>query len=515
MNQGAGQPQLLLHAPGKLTSPPFAEGRQPCEAQQPFDALFALRPGHAEHISEEVQVFINGQVTVQAENLRHIADAVLDLFGISAGIVAVNGSRTGVGVEDGSQQAQRGRFTRTVRPHQSEHLTTFDREGEIINRNRTTKGTVQVVCLDDRFGVSVLSHGSGQRQSDSSMVAGSGGVFQCLPRCSVQWVLRYNRGMRKHLPIILIALFGLLLASCVADITPPPYQTDAPPSPSANPAPAQSGSQTDSAAETSPTMTPEPASTEVACTETAGRVETGVLTSLSAGEVRYRVYLPPCYDFHDARYPLLIMLHGMGVGMDDTQWDSIGLDEAMDAGIVAGTLPPMIVLMPNGNDMQYDYDPGPLPAVIVNEFLPLMAGSYCATTDPAYRAIGGLSRGGYWAYATAFLNPGQFGQVGGHSGFFYEGDYPQANPNSLAVSAPGIEGLAMYLDYAADDTLTNTRVPEFNDRLRTRGLAPTFVINPSGGHTEAYWSEHVAEYLAWYGAKWSLDTTTYPACTGG
>ncbi len=336
-----------------------------------------------------------------------------------------------------------------------------------------------------------------------------------MPRSPIPPILRYNRGMKKSIPITLVVLFMMTLAGCVADATPPPYQTDAPPVPTATRAPTESGSPVEPGTEVLPSATPEPAHTEIACAEAAGRVETGVLTSASAGEVRYRVYLPPCYDVINVRYPLLVMLHGMGVGMDNTQWDSIGLDEAMDAGIAAGTVPPMIVLMPNGNDMQYDYDPGPLPSVIVDEFLPLMAGSYCASTDPAYRAVGGLSRGGYWAYATAFLHPAQVGRVGAHSGFFYEGDYPQANPSALAVSAPGIEGLAMYLDYAADDTLTNTRVPEFNDLLRMRGLAPTFVLNPSGGHSEAYWSAHVAEYLAWYGAGWSTDATASPACTGG
>ncbi|MCC6905575.1 MAG: hypothetical protein IT326_06995 [Anaerolineae bacterium] len=266
-----------------------------------------------------------------------------------------------------------------------------------------------------------------------------------------------------------------------------------------------------------PTETPvpsvAPAADPVTCSETSGTVVEAVLQSaLTGGEVRYRVYLPPCYATSGLRYPVVVMLHGLGAGMDDTQWHRMGLDVAATEGFVAGSLPPMIIVMPNGNDAQYDYDPGPFPRVIVEDLLPQIEASTCTWNTPTTRAIGGLSRGGYWAYAIAFLNPGLFGRAGAHSGFFYEGDYPQANPYDMARTVTGIDGLVMYLDYGANDNLVNTSVEAFAGRLRGRGLAPELVVNPSGTHNEEYWAAHTADYLEFYARDWPRDLAAFPRC---
>src|SRR5215471_14248873 len=61
-------------------------------------------------------------------------------------------------------------------------------------------------------------------------------------------------------------------------------------------------------------------------------------------EVGYLVYLPPDYETAGRRYPVIYNLHGAGGN------ELHGMEEAriLDEGIAAGTLPPMIMAMPNG-----------------------------------------------------------------------------------------------------------------------------------------------------------------------
>jgi enterochelin esterase-like enzyme len=240
------------------------------------------------------------------------------------------------------------------------------------------------------------------------------------------------------------------------------------------------------------------------------------VSQIAGGELRYRVYLPPCYAVTGRRYPTVFMLHGLGEGMDDTQWQRMGLTAAADQGYTQGVLPPMIIVMPNGNDADHGSfrGPSPYPDVIVQELIPLVESLYCVWDVPAGRAIGGLSRGGFWAYWIALTYPELFGKVGGHSPYFFPPDSPtEKNPNNIVDTAPGIEHLMMYFDHGPDDyPAVLVGVQEFVARLAQRGITSQYVIYPSGGHTESYWAAHVGDYLTYYGAGWPLDAESLPSC---
>ena len=257
-----------------------------------------------------------------------------------------------------------------------------------------------------------------------------------------------------------------------------------------------------------------PTAIPAACGETEGQVIVDTFFSQNAGnEVRYRVYLPPCYEQTGRQYPVLYMLHGLGFEMDDRHWERLGLTEAADAGFVTGTLPPMIIVMPNGIDAQHDWDTGPYPEVIVQELVPLIESQYCTWNTRETRAIGGLSRGGYWAYWVAMRNTDLFARVGGHSAFFYDADrLADKNPNNLVDSVGGLETLTMYFDHGINDNLVNDSVADFVQRLQVRGLTPEYVINPTGTHADAYWADHTTDYLAFYSADWLRDASFYPTC---
>lgn len=262
------------------------------------------------------------------------------------------------------------------------------------------------------------------------------------------------------------------------------------------------------------TFTPTSTPTVEPCDETEGQIVDQTLSSAAAlHEVHYRVYLPPCYSKSQRRYPVLYIFHGLGEGMDDSQWIRMGLTTAEDLGYARKSLPPMIIVMPNGNDANYSWDAGPFPAMIVDELIPTIESMFCTWNDPSRRAIGGLSRGGYWAFWIAFSHPELFSRVGGHSAFFYDADTPtDENPNNLVDKVRGIESLGLYLDHGADDHIVDVNLRDFVERLRKRGIEPEYVINPVGAHTEEYWSAHTADYLTFYADEWPREVTTYPSC---
>ena len=104
-----------------------------------------------------------------------------------------------------------------------------------------------------------------------------------------------------------------------------------------------------------PTDTPAPTATPFPCRTNSGQVvRVDTFPSVVAGgeNLRYRVYVPPCYQESGRRYPYLILLHGAASRED--QWENLGVTLAADQGFTLGVLPPMIIVLPYwgsiGND---------------------------------------------------------------------------------------------------------------------------------------------------------------------
>ena len=71
--------------------------------------------------------------------------------------------------------------------------------------------------------------------------------------------------------------------------------------------------------------------------------------------------------------------------------------------------------------------------------------------------------------------------------------------------------LRIYLDNSASD-YGSTGAQTLSDILTKRGIEHQHVVNQNGEHDMEYWSEHVGEYLAFYGATWPLDASALPSC---
>jgi enterochelin esterase-like enzyme len=249
------------------------------------------------------------------------------------------------------------------------------------------------------------------------------------------------------------------------------------------------------------------------CTETTGTVERqGYYSSIAATDMVYSVYLPQCYADSDAVYPVIYLMHGSN--SDDHHWLELGMEDILNEQISSGELPPMIVVMPFGNWIanENQFEAVSWENVFLLEMMPEAEQRYRIDSRQAARTIGGISRGGFWAFEIAFRHPELFSAVGGHSAFFARRHAPpEYNPLDLALNAEGVGSLRIWLDRGLDD-FAGPNLDLMHERLNERGLAHEYQVQP-GAHNNQYWSQHVLDYLRFYAANWQEGAIVEPSPT--
>ena len=113
----------------------------------------------------------------------------------------------------------------------------------------------------------------------------------------------------------------------------------------------------------------------------------------------FAIYLPPDYDTSQRSYPVLYLLHGGGD--DQTGWVQFGeVMHIADKAIADGTITTMIIVMPDAftdrlgfeNDIRGDRN---FEDYFFKEFMPYVEKTYRIKAEKRYRAISGLSMGGF------------------------------------------------------------------------------------------------------------------------
>jgi enterochelin esterase-like enzyme len=319
--------------------------------------------------------------------------------------------------------------------------------------------------------------------------------------------------------MIFAALCAITLIACDPLA---PFPTPTPQVISVTPEPTETLTETPTVAATEtptlpPTATETPTETPFPCLDDGGQfIAFEEFRSQIAGEnLIYRVYIPPCYVETQKRYPVVYLLHGLR--FNESQWNDIGVDAALEQGMRLGVLGPMILVMPDfgaiGTRDSFPPDRS-YESVFLEELMPAIERDFCTWNNRQYRGIGGISRGGFWAFSIAMRHPDLFGIVGGHSAAFEEDNAPPANnPLELALNSAFLTqaNLRMYLDNGAADP-AGTNLQLFSSRLSARGITHTYIINPTGDHSNEYWSAHVAEYLTFYGELFPRTTSELPSC---
>lgn len=133
--------------------------------------------------------------------------------------------------------------------------------------------------------------------------------------------------------------------------------------------------------------------------QNAGKVveQISIKSNILNKNVAYTIYLPPDYGTSERSYPVVYLLHGYTD--DNTGWLQFGeINRYADKAIADGIIPPMIIVMPNGDSSWYinSYDgKEKYEDFFIKEFMPSVEKNYRIKNQKRYRGIAGLSMGGY------------------------------------------------------------------------------------------------------------------------
>lgn len=228
------------------------------------------------------------------------------------------------------------------------------------------------------------------------------------------------------------------------------------------------------------------------------------------------VYTPPGYETSDQSYPVLYLLHGMWGS--ETDWLYQGdAERTLDTMIADGSLPPTIVVFPN--DGQYSsgtwyvdwYDgSGNFESYFIDDIVPFIDKTFRTCREPQYRAIAGLSMGGFGAVMLALRNPTLWGIAGSLSGAVGEassneqaafarvigptaGSYAQRYALRLLAQERLIDGVApkLHVNCGVGDFLIQDN-RKFHQYLVEIGYDHQYEEFP-GEHTWPYWTDHLPD----------------------
>ncbi len=189
------------------------------------------------------------------------------------------------------------------------------------------------------------------------------------------------------------------------------------------------------------------------------------------------VYLPYGYDAERAEpYKVLYISHGGGVESETSWYNKGSLANITDNLIADGAVEPMVVVILNNFAVNFDEDS------FVNDVLPLVEATYNVCTEPAGRAVGGLSAGSIFTSRVMLKYPEAFGTYGRFSAEKDSVEYPESIGKSNVYIAAG------YYDFAFNEMIA------LEEQFDARGYAyDNYYVE--GGHDWNVWRQIYADFL--------------------
>ncbi len=247
--------------------------------------------------------------------------------------------------------------------------------------------------------------------------------------------------------------------------------------------------------------------TPSSCEQPAGQLLTITLASkVVQANLPVHIYLPPCYR-KDRVYPTLYLIQGSNHEFGG--WVNFGVPRVADMQISLGMLPPFIIIMPasgqNANDVYARSlsGSGSWEDFFINELVPYVDKTFNTWKSREGRAIGGISRGGYWSIEIAFTHPDMFSVLGGHSPSITDklvGVPANFSMLNWSKSVDELRAMRIWLDAGKTDWAQRDVRKLAGD---LDGVKISYQISTGdGAHEDQYWTGRIADYLAFYAATW-------------
>lgn len=228
---------------------------------------------------------------------------------------------------------------------------------------------------------------------------------------------------------------------------------------------------------------------------------------------RLTVYTPAGYETSGKHYPVFYLLHG--IGGDEEAWLTQGrATQILDNLIAEGKAEPMIVVMTNGNISQHaapgEGPEGMIPVTMqlpktmegtfetcFPEIVKFIDKTYRTKAQKKYRAIGGLSMGGYHSCHISKQYPEMFNYVGLFSAAInresgvseiYENFDQKLDVQFSKKNRPALYYIAIgNTDFLYKDNM------EFKAKLEAKGY-PFVYKETDGGHIWRNWRIYLDDF---------------------
>jgi enterochelin esterase-like enzyme len=157
-----------------------------------------------------------------------------------------------------------------------------------------------------------------------------------------------------------------------------------------------------------------------------------IKSSIMGKEVNYSIYLPYDYAQSERSYPVVYLLHGYTD--DNTAWVQFGeVNRYADKAIADGTIPPMIIVMPDADSTFYinSYDgKEKYEDFFIKDFMPTIEKMWRIKGEKRFRGVAGLSMGGYGTMIYALKYPDLFAAAAPLSAAFLGDDDVTSSPDN-------------------------------------------------------------------------------------
>ncbi len=211
------------------------------------------------------------------------------------------------------------------------------------------------------------------------------------------------------------------------------------------------------------------------------------------------VYTPPDYDKDlEQRYPVLYLQHGWGE--NEYGWSIQGhAGLIMDNLIAEQQTRPFIIVMTYGmtNEIQFgglrNFDIKPFETVLVDELIPFIDVNFRTLSEPAHRAMAGLSMGSMETKTITLRNPDLFSHIGLFSG-------STITPDDIEdMEAFKKKNKLVFVSYGGHEvgggqTRRGGDPKAAVDSLKQAGVNTHYYVSPETGHEWQSWRRSLREF---------------------